>query len=163
MIFFVESVFMNHREQRMRSGSRISVRVRISALVAAVSMALLLAAPPVSAQTLPAPTLSLTWYLCQVTLSWTHSNPDGLNIYNYPYRIRSHDGVWNSWNNISGGAASRQATVLGLPDGGNNAFQVRATAKTVGYFIHGPASNSVTASLLDHEHVQCKVQAEQSG
>ena len=163
MVFSVETVFMIQGKQRMRSGRRTPVRAGMSALVTAFSMALLLAAPPVSAQTLQAPSLTLNSYLCQATLRWTHENPDGLNIYNYQYRIQSHDGVWNSWNNISGGAASRQTTVLGLPDGGNNTFQVRATAITVGNVILGTPSNSMNATLLSHENKRCKSQIEHLG
>ena len=124
-------------------------RVRISALVAAVWMMLLLAVPPASAQYLPAPTLSGTWHVCKVTLNNTNEK---LTIYNFQYRIKNETG----WNNISGGASKRSLTLWGLPKGGGQTYQVRATALTVGSVVFSNASNSVTAILVSHSHPQCK-------
>ena len=143
-----------------RAEGRNSGRSRTAAFVAWICMALLFAAAPALAQSLRAPTLWATWYLCQATLHWTHENPDNLRIYNFQYRIRPKEGNWTSWKNIAGGASSRQTTVLGLPEGGDNTFQVRATALTVGSVILGSPSNSMLVRLLDHNHIQCARQVE---
>ena len=133
----------------MRSDKRTSPRAaRMSALVAAVQMAVLFAAPPASAQSLPAPSLLAATAGWAAALVWTHSNPGELNIYAFQYRSRTDSGAaWSSWTDISGGAGARSAAVT-HPQGGHVTFQVRAVALAVGSVIYSDPSNSVTVRML---------------
>lgn len=133
----------------MRSDKRISpCDARISALVAAVRTAVLFAAPPASAQSLPAPSLSAARAGWTAALTWTHSNPGELNMDTFQYRSSTDSGAgWSSWTNISGGAEVRSAAVT-HPQGGCVTFQVRAVALTVGSVIYSDPSNSVTVPML---------------
>ena len=137
--------------------SRAHRRLRWIVSIAAMIACGLLAAPPASASSLPAPVLAVTSNWCTATLDWTHDNPNDVDIYNFQYRISADRGVtWPSWNNISGGDAARTVTVAGVPDGGDNTFQVRATGIAPGRSIFGDPSNSVTVPMLSPGHIQCQ-------
>jgi len=107
-------------------------RAELAVLVAAAWMALLLSAPPASASSLPAPTLSITAETCTALLEWTHDNPNDLNIYNYQHRVRGDgESSWDGWNNVDGGASSaRSVLVRSYRDAGHHEYQVRAVAIT---------------------------------
>ena len=123
--------------------------------VLATALALAIAAGPASASSLPAPSLSGTAWWCTASLTWTHSNPNGLNIYTFQYRASKNSGTtWESWTNISGGAAARSVDVF-RAEGGSTTFKVRAIALTVGDVIFGSESNSVTINLVSSSHERC--------
>ena len=128
--------------------------------MAAFAMALLLwggiAAPAALAQSLPAPTLSITAETCLARLSWTHHNPENLQIYNYQYRVRGDgESTWDSWNNIDGGASARSILVRSYKPAGHHEYQVRATATVPGSIVMSGLSNSVTAYLLHADSRHC--------
>ena len=128
---------------------------------AGFAMALLLwggmAAQPALAQSLPAPTLSITAETCTALLSWTHSNPNNLNIYNYQHRVRP-DGEtdWEGWINVDGGETARSVLVKSYRAAGHHEYQVRATALTVGSPVFSDPSNTESAYLIHYESRYCQ-------
>ena len=125
------------------------------------TMALLLwggiAAQPALAQSLPAPTLSITAETCTALLSWTHNNPNNLNIYNYQHRVRP-DGAtsWEGWNNVDGGETARDVSVVSYRAAGHHEYQVRASAITVGSIVFSEPSNTVSGYLIHGDSLYCQ-------
>lgn len=126
----------------------------------AFTMALFLwvgtAAQPALAQNLPAPTLSITAETCSALLSWTHDNPDNLNIYNYQHRVRPEGAAsWEGWNNVAGGATARNVAVKSYRPAGHHEYQVRVSAITLGSIIYS-SSNTETAYLIHYNSRYCQ-------
>ena len=129
----------------------------MKSMIPVLVLGALFAAPPASASSLPAPTLSITAETCAALLEWTHDNPNDLNIYNYQHRVRGDgESSWDGWNNVDGGASARSVLVRSYRDAGHHEYQVRAVATTVGSVVKSDPSNTETAYLINFNSRYCQ-------